>query len=162
MKLPETCIEKLWELLHSFHSSQYGCWTKNRGILPAKWVVKIMENPNFQMGWFGGFSHYFWKHPYLRIRHIWCFVEGAARGPWLRFVWLRISSFRESQIWCSKSNFWHLSAIASELVTILLHWDVLALKCLQGCLEWWWKESPPQKNNIYIYYTYHGPPKPTF
>ena len=23
----------------------YGCWTKNRGILPPKWMVKIMENP---------------------------------------------------------------------------------------------------------------------
>ena len=24
---------------------EYGCWTKNRGILPPKWMVKIMENP---------------------------------------------------------------------------------------------------------------------
>ena len=23
----------------------YGCWTKNRGILTPKWMVKIMENP---------------------------------------------------------------------------------------------------------------------
>ena len=24
--------------------NRYGCWTKNRGILPPKWMVKIMEN----------------------------------------------------------------------------------------------------------------------
>jgi len=23
----------------------YGCWTKNRGYIPPKWMVKIMENP---------------------------------------------------------------------------------------------------------------------
>ena len=25
----------------------FGCWTKNRGILPPKWMVKIMKNPIF-------------------------------------------------------------------------------------------------------------------
>ena len=36
--------------------------SKNRGILPPKWMVKIMENPmNKWMIW--GY-HYFWKHPY--------------------------------------------------------------------------------------------------
>ena len=38
--------------------SRYGCWTKNRGCLPPKWMVKIMENPmNKWMIW--GFSHIF-------------------------------------------------------------------------------------------------------
>ena len=37
--------------------------SKNRGILPPKWMVKIMENPmNKWMIW--GY-HYFWKHPFL-------------------------------------------------------------------------------------------------
>ena len=35
--------------------------SKNRGT--PKWMVKIMENP-IKMGWFGGKTHYFWKHPY--------------------------------------------------------------------------------------------------
>ena len=40
-----------------------GCWTKNKGILPPKWVVYCMENPmNKWMIW--GY-HYFWKHPYI-------------------------------------------------------------------------------------------------
>ncbi len=34
----------------------------NWGI--PKWMVKIMEHPIKMDGWFGGFSHYFWKHPY--------------------------------------------------------------------------------------------------
>ena len=40
----------------------YGCWTKNRGILPPKWMVKIMENPMYK--WMIWGYHYFWKHPY--------------------------------------------------------------------------------------------------
>ena len=28
------------------------------------WMVKIMENP-IKMGWFGGKTHYFRKHPYI-------------------------------------------------------------------------------------------------
>ena len=32
---------------------KYGCQPKNRGILPPKWMVKIMENP-IKVGWFGG------------------------------------------------------------------------------------------------------------
>ena len=36
--------------------------SKNRGIYPPKWMVKIMENPmNKWMIWG---HHYFWKHPY--------------------------------------------------------------------------------------------------
>ena len=35
-------------------NNPYGCWTKNRGILPPKWMVKIMENkPLWTNGWFG-------------------------------------------------------------------------------------------------------------
>ena len=37
--------------------------SKNRGG-PPKWMVKIMENP-IKMGWFGGKTHYFRKHPHL-------------------------------------------------------------------------------------------------
>ena len=33
------------------------------GVKPPKWMVKIMENP-IKMGWFGGKTHYFRKHPY--------------------------------------------------------------------------------------------------
>ena len=45
----------------------YGIFTyvdvaKNRGG-PPKWMVKIMENP-IKMGWFGGKTHHFRKHPY--------------------------------------------------------------------------------------------------
>ena len=36
--------------------------SKNSGILPPKWMVKIMENPYEQMDYLGGFP-YFWKHP---------------------------------------------------------------------------------------------------
>ena len=38
--------------------------SKNRGT--PKWMVKIMENP-IKIDDLGGGSHYFWKHPYLRI-----------------------------------------------------------------------------------------------
>ena len=33
----------------------FGCWTKNRGVLPPKWMVKIRENPIKQMDDLGGF-----------------------------------------------------------------------------------------------------------
>ncbi len=37
-----------------------GCWTKNREILPPKWMMKIMENPILLwMIW--GAHPYFWK-----------------------------------------------------------------------------------------------------
>ncbi len=38
-----------------------GCWTKNRGTYPPKWMVNIMENP-IKHGMIWGY-HYFWKHP---------------------------------------------------------------------------------------------------
>ncbi len=31
----------------------------------TKWMVKIMVPTLWTNGWFGGFSHYFWKHPYF-------------------------------------------------------------------------------------------------
>ena len=37
--------------------------SKNTGG-PPKWMVKIMENL-IKMGWFGGKTHYFGKHPHL-------------------------------------------------------------------------------------------------
>ena len=38
--------------------------SKNRGVKPPKWMVKIMEIPmNKWMIW-GVFTHYFRKHPY--------------------------------------------------------------------------------------------------
>ena len=43
---------------------QYMDVSKNRGG-PPKWMVKIMENP-IKMDDLGGFSHYFWKHPYMK------------------------------------------------------------------------------------------------
>ena len=43
--------------------SKYGCWTKNRGIFPPKWMVYFMENP-IQINDFVGTHPYFWKHPY--------------------------------------------------------------------------------------------------
>ncbi len=51
--------------------STYGCWTKNRVILPPKWMVKIMETPmNKWMIW--GAHPYFWKHPYTsETKHLW-------------------------------------------------------------------------------------------
>ena len=36
--------------------------SKNRDT--PKWMVKILENP-IKMGWFGGKTHYFRKHPYV-------------------------------------------------------------------------------------------------
>ncbi len=43
----------------------YGCWTKNRGIWPPKWMVKIMV-PNPMNKWMIWGAHpYFWKHPYI-------------------------------------------------------------------------------------------------
>ena len=57
-------------------TKKQACWdmyvgvSKNRGILPPKWMVKIRENPYEHMGWFGGFSHYFWKHPCMYIMYI--------------------------------------------------------------------------------------------
>ena len=40
--------------------------TKNRVILPPKWMVKIMENP-IKMGWFGiFFCPYFWFNTHLK------------------------------------------------------------------------------------------------
>ena len=47
--------------------------SENKGT--PKWMVKIMENP-IKMGWFGGKTHYFWKHPYSAEHHFsylhWC------------------------------------------------------------------------------------------
>ena len=48
-----------WWFKNSF--SSYGCWTKNRGKTPPKWMVNIMENPIFLMDDLGE-THYFWKH----------------------------------------------------------------------------------------------------
>ena len=46
---------------------KYGCWTKNRGILPPKWMVKMVETL-WTNGWFGGGKNpYFWKHPYVQM-----------------------------------------------------------------------------------------------
>ena len=42
-----------------------GCWTKNRGVYPPKWMVKIMENP-IKMDDLGGF-HPIFKHPYSKL-----------------------------------------------------------------------------------------------
>ena len=39
--------------------------SKNRGISPPKWMVKIMENP-IKMDDLGGNPHYFRKHPNLK------------------------------------------------------------------------------------------------
>ncbi len=45
----------------------FGCWTKNRGFYPPKWMVYFMENPNpMKMGWFGGVFHpSFWFNTHL-------------------------------------------------------------------------------------------------
>ena len=42
---------------------------KNRWFSqPPKWMVKIMVPKTLWTNWwFGGFSHYFWKHPYSHI-----------------------------------------------------------------------------------------------
>ena len=41
--------------------------SKHRGILPQKWMVKIMENPmNKWMIW-GEKNTYFRKHPYMLL-----------------------------------------------------------------------------------------------
>ncbi len=40
-----------------------GVEPKNRGFLPPKWMVKIMEHLLKWMIW--GKNHYFWKHPYV-------------------------------------------------------------------------------------------------
>ena len=45
-----------------FHQVPCGCWTKNRGVKPPKWMVKIMENP-IKNGWFGGKTHHLKKTP---------------------------------------------------------------------------------------------------
>ena len=52
-----------WPGVHS-----YGCPKKSGA---PKWMVIwfIMENP-IKNGWFGGKTHYFWKHPY--INHVMC------------------------------------------------------------------------------------------
>ena len=42
------------------NSPHYLDVSNNRGT--PKWMVKIMENP-YSNGWFGGKTHYFWKHP---------------------------------------------------------------------------------------------------
>ena len=41
-----------------------GCWTKNRGGKTPKWRVQNNGKPGIKMGWFGGKTHYFWKHPW--------------------------------------------------------------------------------------------------
>ena len=49
----------------------YGCQPKNRGILPPKWMVKIMENPKpyEQMDDLGGFFPLFLETPIsIRLR----------------------------------------------------------------------------------------------
>ena len=45
-------LEKMWSCLKCFGVFFFvildvdcGCWTKNRGVYPPKWMVKIMENP---------------------------------------------------------------------------------------------------------------------
>ncbi len=43
-----------------------GVSSKNRGILPPKWMVTI----SWTNGWFGGFSHYFWFNTYLKSNFI--------------------------------------------------------------------------------------------
>ena len=40
--------------------------SKNRGKLPKMDGEKLMENPYCLMGWFGGKTHYFRKHPDLK------------------------------------------------------------------------------------------------
>ena len=45
------CHSKVWFTLLTCEN---GCWTKNGGILPPKWMVKIMENPYEQMDDVGG------------------------------------------------------------------------------------------------------------
>ena len=64
----------------------YGCF-QNRGT--PKWMVKIMENP-IKMGWFGGKTHYFRKHPYkhfntkYQLWTSWCFSVRSCGivSPW--------------------------------------------------------------------------------
>ncbi len=52
-----------WDVVGMFLASIYGCWTKNRGGFPPKWMVKIMENPMIKWMIWVVFP-YFWKHPY--------------------------------------------------------------------------------------------------
>ena len=33
-------------------------------------MVKIMENPYFFNGWFGGFSHYFLENTHMVVNHL--------------------------------------------------------------------------------------------
>ncbi len=42
----------------------YGCWTKNRGILPQNGWWKFHGKPYWN-GTIWGFPPYFWKHPYV-------------------------------------------------------------------------------------------------
>ncbi len=59
-----------WNFPHSLRASQlliwwYGCWTKNMGENPPKWMVKIMEHPiKITMIW-GVFSLFLVQHPYI-------------------------------------------------------------------------------------------------
>ena len=49
--------------------------SKNRGILPPKWMVKIMEKPIkfHDLGY-----HYFWKHPLRKL----AFAKRKGAGTW--------------------------------------------------------------------------------
>ena len=70
------CFLKWWVSPHPishpkmiiFSRKTHGCLLSHMGVSKnsgaPKWMVKIMENP-INMGWFGGISPYFWKHPYL-------------------------------------------------------------------------------------------------
>ena len=57
-----------------------GCWTNNRGILPPKWMVKIMENP-IKLDDLGVPTPIFGNIPYTRNHH---FEVTIKKTPFLK------------------------------------------------------------------------------
>ena len=71
----QRCINLCWRpFLHRQPGRAAGFLVAGFWVFPKirdipKWVVKIMEIP-YKNGWFGGKTHYFWKHPYFRVKMI--------------------------------------------------------------------------------------------
>ena len=51
------------------------------GVKPPKWMVKIMENL-IKMGWFGGKTHYFRKHPSRLVFEFWRVWIWRSNNKW--------------------------------------------------------------------------------
>ena len=92
-------------------TSTYGCWTKNRGILPPKMDGENHGNP-MKIDDLGGFSLYFWFNTHI----LWSLSSTSVDG------WRLMSNPKSAQSWGFKRT-WSLEPEALPVISMFFFFD---------------------------------------